>query len=232
MDIMSAINERSSTRCFTDAPVPREIIERLLESACNAPSASNQQPWNFIVVGGQNRDRLVEALVSAQQSRGKHYDPSRGKTMPAVYVERSRKLIKSLRSHLEAINVQAVSFLEEGSCSLYGAPVLILVAMEKSHMPFQLIDIGCAVENLCLAAHAGGLGTCIIGMILMFGDVIREQLALPEDLEAMVGVALGYPDRTSAINQFRAPKEEPVSLTRWIGFDEAGHAPGGRPAGK
>ena len=53
-----------------------------------------------------------------------------------------------------------------------------------------------------------------------------------EDLEAMVGVALGYPDRSSAINQFRAPKEEHVSLTRWIGFDEPGHAPGGRPAGE
>jgi nitroreductase len=219
MDIVSAINERSSIRCFTGTPVSREVIERLLQSACKAPSASNQQPWNFIVVGGQNRDRLVEALLSAQQSRGKHYDPSRGKTMPAAYVERSRKLIKSLRTHLDAINVQAVSFLEEGSCSLYGAPVLILVAMEKSHMPFQLIDIGCAVENVSLAAHAGGLGTCIIGMILMFGDVIREQLALPDDREMVVGIALGYPDRSSAINQFRAPKEDPVSMTQWIGFD-------------
>jgi len=219
MDVIAAINERSSVRRFTDTPVPREVIARLLESACKAPSASNQQPWNFIVVGGKKRERLVEALLRAQQSRGKHYDPSRGKTMPAAYTERSKKLIKSLRAHLDTINVQAVSFLEEGSCSLYGAPVLILVAMEKSHMPFQLIDIGCAVENLCLAAHAGGLGTCITGLILMFEDVFREQLVLPDDLEAVVGVALGYPDRTSAINQFRAPKEEPVSLTRWIGFD-------------
>ena len=219
MNIITAINERSSTRCFTDVPVPREIIERLLESACKAPSASNQQPWNFIVVGGQNRDRLVEALVSAQQSRGKHYDPSRGKTMPAAYVERSRKLIKSLRSHLEAINVQAVSFLEEGSCSFYGAPVLILVTMDKAHIPSQLIDIGCAVQNLCLAAHARGLGTCIIALILMFGDVIREQLSLGEEVEAVVGIALGYPDRGSAINRFRAPKEELSSVTRWIGFD-------------
>ncbi len=219
MNVIAAINERSSVRRFTDTPVPREVIARLLESACKAPSASNQQPWNFIVVGGKKRESLVEALLCAQQSRGKHYDPSRGKTMPAAYVERSKKLIRSLRAHLDTINVQAVSFLEEGSCSLYGAPVLILVAMEKSHMPFQLIDIGCAVENLCLAAHAGGLGTCITGLILMFEDVFREQLVLPDDLKAVVGVALGYPDRTSAINQFRAPKEEPVSLTRWIGFD-------------
>jgi nitroreductase len=158
-------------------------------------------------------------LLSAQKSRGKHYDPSRSKTMSGTYVERSRKLIKSLRAHLGAINVQAVSFLEEGSCSFYGAPVLILVTMDKSHIPSQLIDIGCAVENLCLAAHDRGLGTCIIALILMFGDVIREQLALPDDLEVVVGVALGYPDRTSAINQFRAPKEELISMTRWIGFD-------------
>jgi nitroreductase len=219
MDVISVINERSSIRCFTDKPVPRGVIEQLLESARRAPSASNQQPWNFIVVGGRSRDTLVEALLSAQKSRGKHYDPSRSKTMPGAYVERSRKLIKSLRAHLGAINVQAVSFLEEGSCSFYGAPVLILVTMDKSHIPSQLIDIGCAVENLCLAAHDRGLGTCIIALILMFKDVIREQLALPDDLEVVVGVALGYPDRTSAINQFRAPKEELISMTRWIGFD-------------
>lgn len=219
MDVISAINERSSIRCFTDKPVPREIIERLLESACRAPSASNQQPWNFVVVGGQSRDRLAEALRAAQQNRGKRYDPSRSRTIAQTYVERSRKLIKNLRAHLDTINLQAVPFLEEGSCTLYGAPVLILVTMDTAHAPSQLIDIGCTVENLCLAAHAQGLGTCIIALILMFADVVREQLALPADREAVVGVALGYPDRGSVINRFRAQKEEPHSITRWIGFD-------------
>ena len=219
MDALAAINDRSSIRCFTDQPVGRETIEQLLDCARKAPSASNQQPWNFVVVSGHSRDTLAGALLAAQKNRGKHYDPSRSKSLPNAYVERSRKLIKSLRSHLEAINLQAVPFLEEGSCSFYGAPVLILVTMDKAHIPSQLIDIGFAVQNLCLAAHAQGLGTCIIALILMFGDVIREQLSLPGEADAVVGIALGYPDRGSAINRFRAPKEELSSVTRWLGFD-------------
>ena len=219
MDALAAIHDRSSIRCFTDQPVGRETIEQLLDCARKAPSASNQQPWNFVVVSGHKRDTLSEALLAAQKNRGKHYDPSRSNSLPNAYVERSRKLIKSLRSHLGAVNLQAVPFLEEGSCSFYGAPVLILVTMDKAHIPSQLIDIGCAVQNLCLAAHAQGLGTCIIALILMFGDVLREQLALPGEVDAVVGIALGYPDRGSAINRFRAPKEELSSVTQWIGFD-------------
>lgn len=219
MDVISAINERSSIRCFTDRPVGRGTIQQLLDSARKAPSASNQQPWNFVVVTGENRDRLAAALLAAQKSRGKHYDPSRGKTVPGIYVERSKKLLKNLRTHLDAMNQQPGPFLEEGSCVFYGAPVLILVTVDKCHPPSKFIDIGCAVENLCLAAQAQGLGTCIIALILMFGDIIREQLELAESMDAAVGVALGYPDRQSAVNLFRAPKEDLETMTRWIGFD-------------
>jgi nitroreductase len=53
---MKEIFERTSVRHFTDEPVPREAIRRLLEAAMQAPSAGNQQPWEFIVV--QNPTRL------------------------------------------------------------------------------------------------------------------------------------------------------------------------------
>lgn len=218
MDVIAAINERSSIRCFSSKPVQRVLVERLLDSARRAPSASNQQPWQFVVVTGEIKDRLASVLLAEHKKRGRHYDPSRGKTVPGLYVERTRKLLKNLRSHLDPLNLQAVPFLEEGSLTFYGAPVFILVAMDKAHNPSKLVDIGCAVENICLAAHAQGLGTCIIALILMFGDIIREQLSLPEEMEAVAGIALGYPDRESAINRFRAPKEDLDTMTRWLGF--------------
>lgn len=219
MDVMTAINGRSSIRCFAAQPVQKELIEQLLDAARKAPSASNQQPWYFVVITGEVRERLASALLSEQKKRGRHYDPSRGQTVPGLYMERTRKLIKDLRSHLDALKVQAVPFLEEGSCSFYGAPVLILVTMDKAHPSSKMVDIGCAVENLCLAAHEQGLGTCIIALILMFGDVIREQLALPEEMNVVVGIALGYPDRQSPVNLFRAPKEDLAAMTRWMGFE-------------
>ena len=62
MDIIDAIKERRSVRSYTDKPVEREKIDRLLEAARLAPSASNRQEWRFVVVTDQERrTQLVEA---------------------------------------------------------------------------------------------------------------------------------------------------------------------------
>lgn len=219
MDVITAIDERISVRGFTEKPVPREMIEELLDAARKAPSASNQQPWNFIVVTGETRERLCNDLLEACKKRDKHYDPSRGKTIPSIYLERTRKLLKAIRPHLNEMNKQAVPFLEEGSCLFYGAPVLVLVTMDRAHPQSKLVDIGCAVENLVLAAQQKGLGTCIIALVLMFEQLIRERLEIDDNLSLVVGIALGHPDRALPVNSLKAPKEELTAMTQWIGFD-------------
>jgi nitroreductase len=218
MDVIKAIDDRISIRGFTEKSVSREVIEQLLNAARKAPSASNQQPWNFVVVTGETRKRLCNDLLEACKKRNKHYDPSWGKTIPPIYLERTKKLLKAIRPHLKEMNQQAVPFLEEGSCLLYGAPVLILVTMDKAHPKSKLVDIGCAVENLVLAAHEKGLGTCIIALILTFEQLIRERLEIADSQALVVGVALGHPDGTLPVNNLRAPKEELTEMTRWVGF--------------
>jgi nitroreductase len=219
MDVITAIDERISVRGFSEKPISREMIEDLLDAARQAPSASNQQPWNFIVVAGETRERLCNDLLEACKKRDKHYDPSRGKTIPSIYLERTKKLLKAIRSHLNEINKQAVPFLEEGSCLFYGAPVLVLVTMDRAHPQSKLVDIGCAVENLVLAAQQKGLGTCIIALVLMFEQLIRERLEIDDNVSLVVGIALGHPDGALPVNSLKAPKEELTAMTRWIGFD-------------
>ena len=219
MNVMTVIDERMSVRGFTKEPIAREMLEHVLDAARKAPSASNQQPWNFIVVAGEPRERLGEALLSAYKERSKHYDPSRGKSIPSIYMERTKKLLKGLRPYLDTMDKKTVPFIEEGSCQFYGAPVLIIVTVDKAHPPSKLVDIGCAVENLVLAAHEQGLGTCIIALILMFEDLIREQLTIADDMQVVLAIALGYPDTDLPVNTFRAPKEVLGSMTRWVGFE-------------
>ena len=84
MHVMSVIDERMSVRGFRKEPVAREMIEQVLAAARKAPSASNQQPWNFIVVAGEPRERLGNALLAAYKEGRKHYDPSRGKSIPSI----------------------------------------------------------------------------------------------------------------------------------------------------
>ena len=53
MDIMHAIFHRRSIRKFTDQPVEKEKIELMLRAAMAAPSACNQQPWEYYVITGE-----------------------------------------------------------------------------------------------------------------------------------------------------------------------------------
>jgi nitroreductase len=61
MDVYEAIRQRKSVRSYLDKPVEREKLERVLEGARMAPSASNRQEWRFVVVTDpQKRRRLAE----------------------------------------------------------------------------------------------------------------------------------------------------------------------------
>jgi nitroreductase len=62
MDIMEAIKKRCSVRSYRDQPVEKEKIDKILEAARLAPSASNRQEWRFVVVQDKDvRRRLVKA---------------------------------------------------------------------------------------------------------------------------------------------------------------------------
>lgn len=219
MDVITAINERMSVRGFKGEPVSREVIEQLLDAARKAPSASNQQPWNFVVVTGVIREELANDILSAHKGLDKHYDPSKGKTIPHPYMERTKKLMKAIRPYLNKMDKKVIPFIEEGSCVFYGAPVLIIVTVDKTLPQSKLVDIGCTVENFILAAHDKGLGTCVIALILMFEELIKERLRISDSMNIVVGIALGYPNRDLALNEFKAPKEELSAMTRWIGFE-------------
>lgn len=64
MDVYAAIRTRKSVRAYLDKPVEKQKLERVLEAARLAPSASNRQEWRFVVVtDGEQRRRLAEAAA-------------------------------------------------------------------------------------------------------------------------------------------------------------------------
>src|SRR5262245_36055683 len=71
MDVYEAVTSRQSVRGFTDQPVPRGIIERVLSAAAWAPSGSNIQPWNIYVLTGAPMAELKTRAVE----RVSHGDP-------------------------------------------------------------------------------------------------------------------------------------------------------------
>ncbi len=216
MELIEVIKERKSTRAFTSDPVPREMIEDILQLATRAPSAINLQPWELTVVDGEEKERLCRRLLKAYGERRVSCSPRTTTPLPPEVDRRRRKLFRDMNPYVDQLGVSFEDFINEGSFNFYGAPTAIIISMDRALPKTRLVCIGSALGYLVLAAHAHGLGTCPIGIITAFEDEIKDQLNIPEGKEVILGVALGYPDWGNPINQFKSSRENPINITRWF----------------
>jgi nitroreductase len=208
MDIKTAIHTRRSVRKYKSTPVPKQLVLELLEAANMAPSATNRQPWEFVVVDRSFLDRLEETLKEAFQER-----------VASVSEEAMRRAIKELSLPDEA-GGDRLEALGAFYRTLGGAPVAIGVCLPKEKDPWvwknNISDSAAAIENLLLAAWGKGLGTCwMTGPLKGRADAIASFLGVPEDRELIAIVTLGYPDHQPPV----PPKKDVARKTRWIGFD-------------
>jgi len=214
MDLLKGIEERRSTRAFLERPVEREKIETLLNYATQAPSAINLQPWELIVVSGEERKRLSRVLVKRMKERNISCGPGAKSPLPEYFVERQKGLLDTILPNLpEQIPFQ--DFINEGSCNFYGAPTAIIITLDQVFSSARFTDIGVLVGYLVLAAHALELGTCPIGLITAFDDDIKEALSIRDEKQVVIGVALGYGDPQSPINRSRSERVPLGDVVKW-----------------
>lgn len=217
MDILACLRERKTCRGFLPKTIPPSVLEDIITDAAWAPSASNQQPWHFHVIEGPALERLNQSIKKAHQEQRKSYDPSKGKTIPSCYVERTKKLFKGIRPFIAQLGDGNASFIESGSFRFYEAPTVVLITMHRDMPAVRYMDIGMAAQNLMLSAHARNLGTCAIALTLLYADTITSELTLSPDVVPALFIALGHPDPDFPVNQFRSRRENLETLiTRHI----------------
>ena len=177
MELTEAIRKRRSVRRYREEPVSEELLRELLELACWAPSAENEQPWYFV------------ALTSEEELRNLQT------TMEQVAEETKTHLEELLPKHPRIVG-QTTEFLRR----LGGAPVCILAFLQRDYGELRdsmLESTAAAIQTLLLAAKERDLGTCWINAAthLGYGPVLRELYA-PDKGELVSIVTLGYPERT------------------------------------
>lgn len=186
MDVSDAINGRRAVRQYTTDPVGRETVLQLIDAAVHAPSAVNQQPWTFTVV----RDAaLLDRISAAAKQHMLASVPESG--LPA-----------RLREELADPHFQI----------FHHAPLLILISA-LAPGPWIVEDCALAAENLMLAAHAKGLGTCWIGFAQDYLGTAegKRVLGLPQAWVPIAPIIVGRPATVPPPVPRRAPE------VRWIG---------------
>jgi nitroreductase len=168
MDINEAISARRSVREYSDAAVDEATIRGLIAAAVHAPSAMNQQPWTFTVVRSQS---LLERLSREAKAHMLANLPADG------HASRFRSTLG-----------------EAGFQIFYHAPALILISATAAG-PWIAEDCALAAENLMLAAHGAGLGSCWIGFAQGYLNTApgKDLLGLPAASVPVAPIIVGHP---------------------------------------
>jgi len=216
MELLKAIKERKSIRAFKPDIIPKETVEEILTLAANAPSAINLQPWELYVVMGDEKARLSRRLLRAYREKKISCSPGNVKPLAEQFSKRGVASFELMNPYLEKIGQDFNVFINEGSCNFYGAPVAIILCLDNAFSKARLVDIGIILGYITLIAYDFGLGTCPIGLISAYEDDIKELLDIPENKDVVIGIAMGYPDWTNPINEFKTPRDSIDSFVRWI----------------
>ena len=229
MEIIEAIRSRRSIRSFKPTPVPKKVLEEVLDASRWAPSGSNTQPWEFAVLGGKVMEEVNARLIQKVKMEWdtdrltfKNFTPDIPfPEFPEPYRQRAINVRNRIDSYqfppgTPGLDEKRNAYLLYGG-RFYGAPNAIIVYTERSICPKAILDIGLLAQTIALAALAYDLGTCLMTTPVAWPEILRELLGIPESKLIALAIAIGYPETEAKVNNFERPREPLGVLTHWHG---------------
>ncbi len=212
MPLEEAMRTQRAIRRLKPDPVDDALVLRLIELALKAPTGSNAQGWEFVLVkdravktalGKLNRGALAIYMRLQRRSATRRGDASMLRLLDAVQWQ---------ADHFEDVPVLVVACLH-GIVPLW--PPLATMSLYGSIFP--------SVQNLLLAARAAGLGAALITLPLWSRFLARRALGLPWNVTPCAVIPLGWP-----LGRYGATTRRPVGEV--VSLDRYGNRPFRRPA--
>jgi nitroreductase len=222
MNVAEALLERKSVRAFTDAPVSKEQVQKILNVARCAPSGVNTQPWQVAVVMGDAKQRLQDEMVAAANAGEK------SSIEYQYYPGEWRDPYKSRRKACGLLMYSTLGITREdterqkaqwfANYRAFDAPVMLLFFIDSDLAEGSFMDYGMFLQSIMLAAVDQGLATCPQAALAEYPHIVKKQLGYDESVTLLCGMALGYEDKAALVNSYRTPREDIGAFTRI--FDE------------
>jgi F420 biosynthesis protein FbiB-like protein len=191
---------RRSIRAFDARPVPRDVLDALVEAAALAPAPHHSRPWRWVAI---DTPEGKEALAAGMGARW--------------------------RTDLEGDDVSTAridELVEASHAKLTRSPALLLGCLtwdgldrypderrKQAEWGMALLSLGAAVENLMLAAADLGLASCWVAAPIFCPEEARDALALPPEWSPQALVLVGHPDPA-----YEPPVRPAVELERLRAF--------------
>ncbi|HOD16421.1 MAG TPA: nitroreductase family protein [Spirochaetota bacterium] len=194
-ELVNLVRSRRSVRKYRDAPVDDAVLSDLVEFAVSAPSGSNCQNWEFLVVNG--RDRVWALALEIGRFFEKLNRLARNPFIRWLSVPfMGGALVRYRRDHMESVEM-GLREAAAGNDLLFHAAHALVIVHGTGEGSTPLEDAQYASYNMTLLAHALGLGTCYIGYAVESinrAASIKRFLGLPSANTVYAVLAVGYPD--------------------------------------
>jgi len=213
MDVIEAIKERHSVRDFSSRPVPRETVMKIFEASLNSPSGGNGQPWEVYIAAGATLERIRAAYGERAKAPG---GPPPGRPPQPAFIQERMARIRKERFELLGLDPNdpaSGNVFAEWAARMFGAPTVAFICMDKELS--SSLDMGLFIQTVCLAAKGYEVDTFIAGQLISQQDVLRKELGIPENLNFVTGIGLGYPNPEARINSYRAPRRALDEVVRY-----------------
>ena len=214
---------RRSIRGYKPDPVPRKVIEEVLQLAMRAPTSMNTQPWHFYVITGEPLSRIRAGNTERNLAGIPHSREFRiGQPFAGKHRERQIGVAKQLFSAMGIArdDKDARQDWVMRGFRQFDAPVCVIITYDREldgsdDTPF---DCGGVANALVNAAWSRGLGTVINSQGIMQSPVVREHANIPADQVIMKSIALGWPDDTFPANAVVSERKPIEEAAVFVGF--------------
>ena len=194
------LKERRTCRYFSDAPVPREVIEAAIEAAGTAPNGANHQPWHFAVVSSPEKKRAIREAAEAEER--------------AFYAGKASE---------EWLDALAPLGTDADKPFLETAPWLIVVFAQrkggiaedgKTQNYYVNESVGIACGMLISTLHEAGLATLTHTPSPM--GFLREICERPEYEKPLMVIVAGLPAEGATVPKHALEKKPLSTISSWL----------------
>lgn len=190
-DLYEMMSTLRAVRRLKPDPIPADVLDRVLQAACWAPTGGNMQPWKVIVVRSPERKAALADIYGPEWHAYTGFSRRRAEKA-GVAGEELAKLERTLA---------AGDYLAD---HLTEAPVLLLFIADPAKMAItdknlnRISMVGggsvyTAVQNTMLACRAEGLGCTLTTLHCIREPEVKAALGIPEDWATLALVPIGYP---------------------------------------
>lgn len=211
MKVSEAVQTRRSIRAFLDRPVPVEMLREVLQAAARSPSGGNLQPWRlYVVAGGPMAD--FRSLLKQRLADSLEGDPPEYAVYPPNLIEPYRtqrfEIGEQMYRLLGISREDRVGRLQQfaRNFDFFGAPAALFCYVDRSMGPPQWSDLGMVLQTVMLLLRERGLDSCAQECWSMYHRTVSKFVEAPDEWMLFSGMAIGYADPASAVNQLESQR--------------------------